>query len=344
MGRRHWTALALVAIAVAVGGLFWRARPAVAVSTVCPAGRLGERLALGSLQWGSSVAAEVDAGVPLHMVRLDTAGASVDEELATSGLSATALGWVSWHGLGSGAPDARRLASPEVVRAWLDDLRLLGQGLADRGPVLVHIEPGLLDAVHAAGPMPQDVEVALDVAPECADLPRDASGLIPCWAAILVQSAPDVAVAVQVSSRLAGIDFQQTTRRMVIEPHAARTASWLRAAGVEHADLLVFDADIASTQGGLERRLSWARAVSDGVERPHMWWVPRDADVGCLGPSGEVPRLFSDNRLAVARAGAFGVLVAPPGRCDDDEVPTVGDLATALADPTPLCGQAAGWL
>jgi len=222
--------------------------------------------------------------------------------------------WFNWFyvaGRVEGPEEVAALRDPDRVRRYIDDYRRLCRTVASQatGPVILHLEPDLWAFTRKVDADPTAIPVALYTAdvPECAGLRTDVAGFARCLIRIARAEIPGVLVGLHAShwDDLADA-FENDDPTFDLQAHAARTASYLRALGVEEADLIVVEMNhrdagfngtwwdaTDQTLPNFQQAIDWAVAVSRGTGRPHLWWqVP----YGHLGLEDTCGR-YQDNRL-----------------------------------------------
>jgi hypothetical protein len=229
---------------------------------------------------------------------------------------------------GEGNVDA--LAKDEFMASYWSGARLLFERLSAFGkPAVVHLEPDFwgFAQLRSADPKAVPVHVTAHV-PECRDLPNDLTGMGRCLVRLCRRIAPRVVVGFH-ASQWAG--------------ETPAVVAYLRALGAGEGDIVVveiLDRDAgcyeARTDPGCQRsggswywdesnatspnfkeHLAWARAVSDGLGKPVLWWqmpfgVPSDQPGGSPGHyrDNRVHHLFAHPQEYVAAGGlgaVFGV-------------------------------------
>jgi hypothetical protein len=207
---------------------------------------------------------------------------------------------------GEGNLDA--LTNDAFMAPYWSGARLLFQRLAAFGkPAVVHLEPDFWAFAQQRNGNPSAIPAHVTAhATECADLPNDLTGVGRCLVRLARRIAPKVVVGFHASAWAGS---------------AAATAAYLGALGAKDADIVVVDTldrdagcfeaaiDPACQRGGgpwywdesnatspnFKEHLAWARAISDGLGRPLLWWqmpfgVPSDRP-------GGTPEHYRDNRV-----------------------------------------------
>jgi hypothetical protein len=258
---------------------------------------------------------------------------------------------------GEGNLDA--LTNSGYMSAYWSGARLLFQRLAlfDR-PAVVHLEPDFWGFLQQRRPDPKSQAVLIRTfAPECGDLPEDATGMGRCLVRLSRQIAPKVVIGFHASS-WAG------------SPGAV--TSYLNSLGAQEADIVVvetldrdagcFEArvDPGCQRGGgpwywdegnqrspnFREHLAWARAIFDGVSRPILWWqmpfgVPSDTPGGSPGRyrDNRVRYLFAHVNEFVQAGGVgavFGVGAINQTTINSDGGQFRSAVGTYFANKTPL--------
>jgi hypothetical protein len=219
------------------------------------------------------------------------------------------------------------LGMDSFMQPYWDGAKLLFQRIAMFGkPALVHVEPdfwGYAEQMSGGDPSALAVRVS-GLAPDCAGLPDNLSGMGHCFLKLAHTYAPSALVGFH-ASRWAG--------------PAAEMVSFLNGIGAGEADLIVedmLDRDAgcfeAHTDPNCQRNdgpwywdesnqstpnfhdfLDWAKAIGDGLHRPVLWWqvpfgVPSTSPGGTAGHyrDNRVHYIFSHVAEFIA-AGGLGV-------------------------------------
>jgi hypothetical protein len=201
------------------------------------------------------------------------------------------------------------LGTDAFMKPYWDGAKLLFQRIAifDK-PALVHLEPDFWGyAQQMSGGVPSAVTVHVTgLAPDCAGMPNDLSGLGHCLLKLAHTYAPKAVVGFH-ASKWAG-----TTAEMV---------SFLNGVGAGEADVIVqdildrdagcFEAHVDpncqrtdgpwywdesnQTSPNFHEYLDWAKAIGDGLGRPIVWWqVPFGAPSATAGGTADH---YRDNRV-----------------------------------------------
>jgi hypothetical protein len=219
------------------------------------------------------------------------------------------------------------LGMDSFMQPYWDGAKLLFQRIAMFGkPALVHVEPdfwGYAEQMSGGDPGALAVRIS-GLAPDCAGLPDNLSGMGHCFLKLAHTYAPSALVGFH-ASRWAG--------------PAAEMVSFLNGIGAGEADLIVedvLDRDAgcfeAHTDPNCQRNdgpwywdesnqstpnfhdfLDWAKAIGDGLHRPVLWWqvpfgVPSTSPGGTAGHyrDNRVHYIFSHVAEFIA-AGGLGV-------------------------------------
>ncbi|MCC7539640.1 MAG: hypothetical protein IT379_25685 [Deltaproteobacteria bacterium] len=174
-------------------------------------------------------------------------------------------------------------------------------------PAVVHVEPDFWGyAQQMSGGDPSSVEVRVNTAPGCADLPNDLSGFGRCWARMARAIAPMSLIGFH-ASRWAGAP--------------ADMIAFLTGAGATDTDFIGMDPldrdagcfeahvdpqcqrndgpwywdETNTTSSNFHEYLAFSRQISEGLGRPIIWWqipfgVPSDTPGGTAGR-------YRDNRV-----------------------------------------------
>jgi hypothetical protein len=219
------------------------------------------------------------------------------------------------------------LGMDSFMQPYWDGAKLLFQRIAMFGkPALVHVEPDFWGyAEQMSGGDPSGLAVRISgLAPDCAGLPDNLSGMGHCFLKLAHTYAPNALVGFH-ASRWAG--------------PAAEMVSFLNGIGAGEADLIVedmLDRDAgcfeAHTDPNCQRNdgpwywdesnqstpnfhdfLDWATAIGEGLHRPVLWWqvpfgVPSNVPGGTAGHyrDNRVHYIFSHVAEFIA-AGGLGV-------------------------------------
>lgn len=220
------------------------------------------------------------------------------------------------------------LTDDSYMGPYLDGARLLFERVGGLGaPAIVHFEPDFWAfAQQQSGSDPSSVPVHVSsLAPDCSDLPDDLTGLGRCLVTLARTHAPDAIVGFHASSWAAG------------DP--ASIASFLLQVGAGDADIVVVDMldrdagcfeahvdpacqrndgpwywdETNQTSPNFHEHFAWAKAISDGVDKPILWWqvpfgVPSDTPGGTAGNyrDNRVKYIFEHTEELV-EAGGLGV-------------------------------------
>jgi hypothetical protein len=251
------------------------------------------------------------------------------------------------------------LTDDTYMKPYWDGAKLLFQRLGVFGyPAIVHFEPDWWAYAQQASaePAAQTVHVTT-LAPDCASLPDNMIGMGKCLVLLARKYAPDAIIGFHASAWAA--------------PDVAAQVAYLVKIGAAEADIVVvetldrdagcFEAKVDpncqrsgtfywdesnATSPNFREHLSWAKAISDGVGKPLLWWqmpfgVPSTTPGGTAGHyrDNRVKYLFEHPTEFVAAGGlgaVFGV-----GAGNQTYITTDGDqfknaVTGYLAAPTPL--------
>jgi hypothetical protein len=207
---------------------------------------------------------------------------------------------------GEANPDA--LTNETFMASYWSGARLLLERLSAFGkPAVVHLEPDFWGFAQLRNANPEAIPVHVTAhAPECRDLPNDLTGMGRCLVRLCRRIAPNVVVGLH-ASQWAG-----STPAVV---------AYLKALGAGDADLVVVETldrdagcyeartDPACQRSGgrwywdesnvtspnFKEHLAWARAVTEGIGKPILWWqMPFGVPSGRPGGS---PGRYRDNRV-----------------------------------------------
>lgn len=260
-----------------------------------------------------------------------------------------------------GEGDISVLTNDDFMRRFWDGAALLFDRLRMfNAPALVHLEPDFWAFAQERAPGHDPQRLAAHVstlAPDCAALPDNLSGMGQCLIQIARMHAPQVAIGFHASRWAGSID---------------QTVAFLTGIGAGDSDFLAvetldrdagcFEAhtdpncqradgpwywdETNQTSPNFREHLDWASAMSQGVGKPLLWWqmpfgVPSETPGGSPGHyrDNRVRYLFSHVDEFVAAGGvgaAFGT-----GAGNQTYITTDGDqfrqaVANYFAAPTPL--------
>jgi hypothetical protein len=251
----------------------------------------------------------------------------------------------------------------QYMKAYWDGAKLLFQRLGVfGGPALVHLEPDFWGYAQRNFPDPTKMAVKVgSLAPDCAGLAEDLTGMGKCLVRLARTYAPKTLVAFHASP-------------WASDAGGADVASYLLKLGAGDADLIaldVLDRDAgcfeAHTDPGCQRgsasdawywdesnatspnfheHLAWAKSLSDAAGKPLLWWqvplgVPSATRGGTSGHyrDNRVHYLFNHVGEFVAAGGVgavFGVGAANQTYITTDGGQFKNAATTYLASPTPL--------
>ncbi|MCC7368987.1 MAG: hypothetical protein IT306_11220 [Chloroflexi bacterium] len=178
------------------------------------------------------------------------------------------------RGSGTNEPNAviQNVTTPETMRAYFDDLRLvlLRAGSLPNQTVVLHVEPDLWGFLHqrAQNDDPHTVRVIVGSSglSLISDLPDDASGLAQAIVRLRDQAAPNVLLAYHVSAWGGGTDpFYQNSWDRTVDRLAQREATFYAGLGAR------FDLAFSETS---DRDAAFKQAIYR--DRGRSWW--NDAD------------------------------------------------------------------
>jgi len=263
----------------------------------------------------------------------------------------------------SGEGNLSVLTNDPYMKAYWDGAKLLYQRIAAfDGPALVQFEPDFWGFAQRgnADPTKQAVHVKA-LAPDCADLPDDLTGMGKCLVRLARKYAPKAVVGFHASAWASDLG-------------PADIAQYLLKLGAGDSDLLMvemLDRDAgcfeAHTDPGCQRgsagdawywdetnqtspnfreHLAWARTLSDTAKKPLLWWqlplgVPSAQRGGTAGRyrDNRVKYLFSHTSEFVAAGGVGAVFGTGAGNQTDintDGSQFKNAVSAYLANPSPL--------
>jgi hypothetical protein len=248
------------------------------------------------------------------------------------------------------------LQNADYMNAYWDGAKLLYQRLAILdAPAIVHFEPDWWAfAQQQSGGNPASLPSILPT--ECSGLPADVSGQGKCLVQLARTYAPKALVGFHASA-WAG--------------ETSNTVAFLRAIGAQEADIVVvetLDRDAGcfeakndpnctrtgvfywdmtnQTSPNFREHLVWAKAMSDGLGKPLLWWqmpfgVPSDTPGGTPGHyrDNRVKYLFEHPDEFVAAGGVgvvFGVGAGNQTYITSDGNQFANAVTGYMANPTPL--------
>ena len=201
------------------------------------------------------------------------------------------------------------LTNTDFVSAYWEGARLMFERLGIFGaPAIVHLEPDFWGFAQQESSDPDQLNVLVgSVLDDCADLPESMAGMGKCLVLLARKYAPETLVGFHASGWA--------------DPDPAEVARYLRDIGAGDSDLVVIetlDRDAGCFEAGKDpncarndgpwywdetnqtspnfhEHLAWAKAISEGVGKPLLWWqmpfgVPSDT------PGGEAGA-YRDNRV-----------------------------------------------
>jgi len=207
---------------------------------------------------------------------------------------------------GQGENNFEVLTNDQYMGPYWAAAQLLMERYAETDkPAVVHLEPDFWGfAQQKSGSNPTSVPAHLHA--DCAELPKNISGLGRCWVKLARSYAPKVLVGFHASQWAAG--------------SGKEIGDFLTAAGAAEADLVIIDMldrdagcfeaatlpqcmrggsfywdESNRTSPNFHEHLAWAKEVSEAVGKPILWWqlpfgVPSNA------PGGS-PGHYRDNRV-----------------------------------------------
>jgi len=259
----------------------------------------------------------------------------------------------------AGENNVASLTDPAYMGPYWEAARLLFERLADFGdPSIVHLEPDFWAFAQHAQANPEDLEVLVgSLVDECESEPDTVVGMGRCWVTLARQYAPEALVGFHASAWAGGTED---------------IVRYLRAIGSDSADLVVTDMldrdagcfeagedpNCQRTEGGwywdetnqtspnFHEHLEWARAISEGLGKPMMWWqvpfgVPSETPGGAAGHyrDNRVKYIFEhvDEFAAAGGVGAvFGVGAANQTYIDTDGDQFKNAVSKYFEDPYQL--------
>ncbi len=205
--------------------------------------------------------------------------------------------------------DNKILSNATYMKKYWDSVKLMYQRIALLvKPTIVHLEPDFwADIERATGGDPSKMKVTIaSLAPDCAGVAEDVSGMGKCLIMLARKYAPNAVVGLHVSEW--GADT------------VAEVITFSKAIGATDGDLLVvetLDRDAGCFEAGTDpnckrdgkfywdesnaaspnfhEHFAWAKAIHDGLGKPLLWWqvplgVPSDTPGGTSGH-------YRDNRV-----------------------------------------------
>lgn len=251
------------------------------------------------------------------------------------------------------------LTDPGYMEPYWVAAKLLFERLAVFGdPAVVHLEPDFWAFAQHAQPNPEQQQVLVgSILPECSHLPDTMAGMGRCWVQLAREIAPETLIGFHASAWAGETDA---------------IVRYLRGLGAESADLVLTDMldrdagcfeagndpnctrsaeglywdETNQTSPNFHDHLAWARAISEGVGKPMMWWqipfgVPSDTPGGTPGHyrDNRVKYIFEhiDEFVEAGGVGAvFGVGAANQTYIDTDGGQFQNAVTQYFANPYPL--------
>ncbi len=208
-----------------------------------------------------------------------------------------------------GEANTDTLVNDGYMQPYWDGAKLLFERLGTFGdPAVVHFEPDFWAFAQQASADPANLPVHVaSLAPDCSDQPDNMVGMGKCLVALARKYAPKAVIGFH-ASRWA-------------DPDPAKVASYLVQIGAGDADIIVIETldrdagcfeehvdpncqrndgpwywdETNQTSPNFHEHLDWAKAISEGVGKPLLWWqmpfgVPSDT------PGGTADH-YRDNRV-----------------------------------------------
>jgi len=229
----------------------------------------------------------------------------------------------SW---GDGNIKAELESAPFMAEYFKDYLQLLATAKGSTTPVVLHVEPDFWgyaqqQSVDAGGPDKIVVRVDQAGQPECAGEPNTLVGFAHCLLALTRARAPSALVGFHASVWGSKMDTGgNTDPKLDVAAEAAKSAQFFTALGLRGADYIatdISDRDAGCYEAGhlpmcpkrsnvywdesnqtlpsFKQHFTWARALSDGLDLPIVWWqLPYGAPSANTGGS---VGMWRDNRV-----------------------------------------------
>ena len=208
----------------------------------------------------------------------------------------------------SGENNVAVLTDAAYMEPYWQGMKLLFERLAEfDGPAVVHLEPDFWAfAQHAQGDPEQQPVLVGSIVPECSAEPENLAGLGRCIVHLAREISPKTLVGFHASAWAGGTeDIVRYMRAvgadkadLVMTDMLDRDAGCFEAGNdpncTRSADGLYWD-ESNQTSPNFHEHLAWAKAISDGIGTPMLWWqvpfgVPSDTP-------GGTPGRYRDNRV-----------------------------------------------
>jgi hypothetical protein len=227
---------------------------------------------------------------------------------------------------------ASSLGSATYMETWFKDYaQALASIKASGVPVVMHVEPDfggytLRKSLQGGGPSSVPAMVHSANAAECSGLPEDVSGFFKCVVALTRGRAPNAILGFHASAWGSGLDVvRNTDPKLDVVAEANKAVAFFKAVGAGGADFIATDlsdrdagcydvGNVKDTKGNLvcdkrtnnypdetnatlpnfRQPLQWAKALSDGLDLPVIWWQLPFGEPSAT--PGGTPGHFRDNR------------------------------------------------
>jgi len=208
----------------------------------------------------------------------------------------------------SGENNVAVLTDAAYMEPYWQGMKLLFERLAEfDGPAVVHLEPDFWAfAQHAQGDPEQQPVLVGSLLPECSDQPENLAGLGRCIVHLAREISPKTLVGFHASGwagatedivrymRAVGADKADLVMTDMLDRDAGCFEAGSDPNCTRSADGLYWD-ESNQTSPNFHEHLAWAKAISDGIGTPMLWWqvpfgVPSDTP-------GGTPGHYRDNRV-----------------------------------------------
>ncbi|HEU5073049.1 MAG TPA: hypothetical protein VFU02_02735, partial [Polyangiaceae bacterium] len=208
----------------------------------------------------------------------------------------------------AGENNLAALTDPGYMGPYWEGAKLLFERLAEFGdPAVVHLEPDFWAFAQQAAADPAQHQVLVgSVLPECSQLPDTMAGMGRCWVHLAREIAPQALIGFHASGWAGGTEdivrylraLGAGTADLVMTDMLDRDAGCFEAGNdpncTRSGEGLYWD-ETNQTSPNFHDHLAWARAISEGLGKPMLWWqVP--FGVPSETPGG-TPGHYRDNRV-----------------------------------------------
>jgi hypothetical protein len=240
--------------------------------------------------------------------------------------------WLQASGRAEGADQLLAATDTAFLTRYFNDWRFLLQQVGQER-VLLHVEPDLWGYAQHRSASPSGVAARVRAAnpTDCAAQEDSMAGVGRCMVAMVRRYAPNAKVALHASGWGTQVDvLNNKSASFDVAAEARKVADFLLEAGGREADFVVVEASdrdagyyelrfgreawwdpTDATLPNYAQAFTWARALSERMDKPHLWWQLPVGQMALPNTS----RRWKDNRVAtfltrtaeVARAHGVGV-------------------------------------